>query len=185
MKRSFVWLFIAFLVADLLVFLWWRHERERKFDVQIAAAAKRYQIDPALVKAVIWQESRFDAQARGRAGEVGLMQVREDAAVEWATSEHLRVFSQTELFNPSKNVMAGTFYLAKLLKRYRQTDNPLPYALADYNAGRTHVLRWNKGAASTNSSVFLTQIDYPTTKTYAESVMKRYQRYRGEFARAG
>jgi len=179
-KRWFLWMFIAFLVADLLVFLWWRYEKERKYDAQITAAAARYHVDPALIKAVIWQESRFDAQARGGAGEIGLMQVREDAALEWASSERLRAFTKTELFNPTKNVMAGTFYLTKLLKRYRKTDNPLPYALADYNAGRGNVLRWNKGQASTNSGVFLTQIDYPTTKLYAESVIRRFRHYQGQ-----
>ena len=46
--------------------------------------------------------------------------------------------------------MAGTWYLRKLLRRYPRADDPVVYALADYNAGRTHVLRWNKGPAATN-----------------------------------
>ncbi len=181
MKRAFGWLFLVFLVADLVVFLWWRQARERKFDLQIVAAARRYRIEPALIKAVIWQESGFDPQARGSVGEIGLMQVREATAAEWSNSEHMRALSSAELFNPSKNIMAGSFYLAKLVKRYPQTDNPLPYALADYNAGRTHVLEWNKGAAATNSQEFLAQIQFPGTKRYAEAVLKRYEQYRRQF----
>ena len=79
--------------------------------------------------------------------------------------------------------MAGTFYLAKVMKRYRTTDNPIPYALADYNAGRSHVLRWKKGAAETNSAVFLEKMDFPTTRAYALKVMERYQFYRKKFNR--
>ena len=66
----------------------------------------------------------------------------------------------------------GARYLGKLLKRYAHTDNPTVYALADYNAGRTHVLRWNKGAA-TNSAAFLAQIDYPGTQHYVRSILER------------
>jgi soluble lytic murein transglycosylase-like protein len=50
--------------------------------------------------------------------------------------------------------------------------------LADYNAGRTHVLRWNKGAAKTNSEAFLAQMDYPGTRKYAQNVMKQYESYK-------
>jgi soluble lytic murein transglycosylase len=159
-------------------FLFLRYQRMRQFEPQIAAAAARYHIDPLLVKAVIWRESKFDPGAKGRAGEIGLMQVREDAGFEWADAEHLPNFSHAQLWDSSRNIHAGAWYLAKLLKRYKNTDNPLPYALADYNAGRSHVLRWNKGAAATNSAAFLAQMDYPGTRQYAVSIMERYEYYR-------
>jgi soluble lytic murein transglycosylase len=159
-------------------FAWVQAQRARKYDSQIVAAATRYRIDPLLVKAVIWQESRFDQFARGKAGEIGLMQIMEESALEWAEAEKMKDFSQARLWDASSNIYAGTFYLSKLLKRYTNTDNPLPYALADYNAGRTHVLRWNKGAARTNSQVFLAQMDYPGTRKYALSIMKQYEHYR-------
>ena len=53
------------------------------------------------------------------------------------------------------------------MKRYQRTDDPIPYALADYNAGRANVLRWNGGTASTNSAAFtLRQIGFPGTGQY-------------------
>jgi hypothetical protein len=55
-------------------------------------------------------------------------------------------------------------------------------ALADYNAGRSNVLRWNKGAASTNSALFLQQMDFPGTREYIRSILKRKPRYEGQFA---
>jgi soluble lytic murein transglycosylase len=149
-----------------------------RFDHHIKAAAKRYDLDPALIKAVIWQESKFKPWVRGRAGEIGLMQIREDAAFEWAEHEKLRNFAHEQIIDPQTNILCGSFYLSKVMKRYKTTDNPIPYALADYNAGRTHVLRWNKGPAKTNSQAFLAQMDFPGTRKYAENVMRQYESYK-------
>lgn len=173
---------LAILIA-LFTYQWQERRREERFEKEINAAAARYKLDPALIKAVIWQESKFDHRATGAAGEIGLMQIREIAALEWADAEKIWPFDHKHLFDPSKNIHAGSWYLAKLLKRYPHTDNPLPYALADYNAGRTHVLRWNKGAASTNSAAFLEAMDYPMTRQYALNVMARREKYRAHTTR--
>jgi soluble lytic murein transglycosylase len=172
---------VALLLAALLIGTgyWWRQlRREREYENEIARASARYRIDPLLVKAVIWRESRFDRNAKGRAGEIGLMQVMELTGQEWAEAERIRDFSKSHLWDPSQNIQAGAWYLSKCLRRYTNTDNPVPYALADYNAGRTHVLRWNKGEAATNSTAFLAQMDYPGTRRYAQSIMERYDYYR-------
>ena len=109
------------------------------------------------------------------------MQVGELAAKEWAHAEGNHIFKHRQLFDPAQNTLAGTWYLRKCLLRYARTDNPIVYALADYNAGRTHVLRWNKGAGSTNSVLFLKQMDYPGTRLYVRAVLKRYAYYRKTF----
>jgi soluble lytic murein transglycosylase len=158
--------------------LWWITRLERSQDVPIRAAAGRYGVDPALVKAIVWRESRFNPKARGSAGEIGLMQIREDAAREWADSEHLTAFDHEQCLDPGTNTLAGTWYLKKLLQRYTRTDDPIPFALADYNAGRGNVLRWNTNAGATNSAAFIDQIGFPGTKAYVASVRERYQRYR-------
>src|SRR5688572_4267012 len=127
-------LFLAALVAVCVFLGWfWKVRPQHRYDEFINAAAQRYNLDPALIKAVIWQESRFDRYARGKAGEIGLMQVCEPAALEWADHEKFSSFDHEEITDPQKNILCGSFYLSKLLKRYTQTDNPLPYALADYN----------------------------------------------------
>jgi len=77
--------------------------------------------------------------------------------------------------------MAGAFYLKKLLRRYVRTDDPVPYALADYNAGRGNVLKWITGAAATNSAAFIGQIAFPGTKDYVKSIMKRFRYYQPIF----
>jgi soluble lytic murein transglycosylase len=174
----------AAVIALVLIFLVlgaiqvFRTYRENSHDQLILAAAQKYGVDPALIKAVVWRESRFDPNARGGAGEIGLMQIREAAADEWAKAEKIRFFSHQHLYDPAKNLLAGTWYLGKLLRRYPRTDNPIVYALADYNAGRTHVLRWNKGPASKDSAQFLKQMDYPGTRAYITAVQQRQQHYR-------
>ncbi|HEY5913680.1 MAG TPA: lytic transglycosylase domain-containing protein [Verrucomicrobiae bacterium] len=157
---------------------WWvEHSQDRV----IRAAARRYDLHPALVKAIVWRESRFNPAAKGRAEEFGLMQLQEEAAREWADAERVSGFDHQHCFNPATNTLAGTWYLRKLLKRYTNTDNPLPYALADYNAGRGNVLKWAKAEAATNSAAFLEQIGFPGTKAYVQAVMTRFEHYRPIF----
>lgn len=163
-----------------MVFWWWQNEVERSQDRPIRAAAERYGLEPALVKAIVWRESRFRPDIHGRAGEIGLMQLQEEAAREWAEAERLEKFEHEHCLDPWTNTLAGTWYLKKLLGRYRQTDNALPYALADYNAGRGNVLKWIRGEASTNSAAFISQIGFPGTRHYVHSVMERYEHYRSD-----
>lgn len=182
--RRWRWRFLltALAVGGALAWLGlWRGWREHSQDRVIRAAAQRYGVDPALVKAVVWRESWFDPRAVGRAGEIGLMQITEPAAREWAAAERLPVFAHSRLFDPAQNTLCGTWYLRKLLRRYTATDNPLPYALADYNAGRGNVLKWAKGTAATNSAAFLQRLGFPMTREYVTAVMARRECYRTEF----
>lgn len=182
MHRRWYFLIAAILVVDLIgVAIWLRWRRDHRFDRQIRFAAERYQVDPALVKAVVWRESRFQPEVRGKAGEIGLMQIRELAANEWAQAEKISGFAHGHIVDPGSNTLAGTWYLAKMLKRYRQTDDPVPYALADYNAGRTKVLEWLQDAAKTNSVAFLERMDYPGTKDYIRRIMTARERFRRDF----
>lgn len=171
------------LIADAIAgWLYYRYRREHSQDAVIRIAAARYGVDGALVKAVVWRESRFDPEVRGKAGEIGLMQIREPAAREWAEAERITGFHHEHIRDPGSNTLAGTWYLAKLLRRYPIADQPEPFALADYNAGRGNVLRWNQGAAATNSQQFLAQMTFPGTRRYIETVAERRERYRDEFS---
>lgn len=181
MKRWAIWLFVVWVGLDAwLARWWWLARRERRAEVHIHAAARQYRVEPALVKAVTWRESRFCEDARGGAGEIGLMQVGRLAAQEWATAEKIRSFQHLDLFDPALNTRAGTWYLAKLLRRYAGTDRPEAYALADYNAGRANVLRWLRGPASTNSEAFLATMDFSGTRDYIGSILEQRARYRLE-----
>ena len=181
LRRWWLPVLLAFMMIDSLVgWKWYDYWREHRYDQQIIDAARRYQVEPALVKAVVWKESRFNAQAIGTAKEVGLMQIRLPAAQEWAKAEKCGV-DPSLMADPAGNTRIGTWYLAKMLKRYARTDNPTVYALADYNAGRSNVLRWNRGAAATNSAEFLAQMDFPGTRKYIADISDRHAWYKTRF----
>lgn len=177
------WLFAAALLAIVAITI----ERcqvynEHSQDKHILAAAQKYGMEPSLIKAVVWRESRFNPRVRGKVGEIGLMQVGKLAAEEWARAEGISSFEHRDLFDAAQNTQAGTWYLRKVLKRYSATDNPAAYALADYNAGRSNVLRWNKGMATTNSAAFFKQMDFPGTREYVRAILNRQPKYQKQFA---
>ncbi len=185
MRRTGLLWTLLLLLAGAGGYWWWYQWRDHSQDAPILAAARRYEVEPALVKAVVWRESRFNPRRRGHAGEIGLMQIRTTAAGEWAAAEHVAGFSKGSLLDPATNTLAGAWYLQRLLKRYTRADDPLPYALADYNAGRSNVLKWNHGAAATNSAAFIAQINFPGTKNYVRSVMRRREHYHRIFPGKG
>lgn len=182
LKRYWPWLLLIIALGVFItLFSRWRTYGEHSQDKHILAAARHYGVDPALIKAVVWRESSFNPKVRGGAGEIGLMQIGKLAAQEWAEAERKVFFRHNELFDPAKNTRAGTWYLRKMLRRYAHTDQPIVFALADYNAGRSNVLRWNQASASTNSAVFLHQMDFPGTREYIRTILKRYEKYKGRF----
>ncbi len=175
-------LLLLLFLGGVGLWMWRVHQLDHSQDIPILRAARHYGVNPALVKAVVWRESRFNPVARGGRGEIGLMQVIPSAAAaDWAAAEHITNLAPLQLENPLTNTLAGAWYLQKLLHRYSQTDNPLPYALADYNAGRGNVLKWMQGSASTNSTIFANQISFPSTRHYVKSVTIRFEHYQTVF----
>jgi soluble lytic murein transglycosylase len=134
-----------------------------------------------LVKAIIWRESRFHPEKVGTSGERGLMQVMEPAAADWVKAEKIETFQPTDLFDPKTNMEVGVWYFARAMERWKDRDNPIPFALAEYNAGRSRADRW---VAATNlgdkaeAADFIQAIDFPTTRSYVEEITRRYQFYR-------
>ena len=149
-------------------------------DALIRAVAAEQSVDPMLVKALIWRESRFDARKVGAAGERGLMQITEGAASEWVQENRVQNFQVEELFNPKVNVQAGTWYLARAIRRWNNQSDPVPFALAEYNAGASRAQRWAGGDNSTviPPETFRDNIDFPGTKRYVEKILSRYDFYK-------
>ena len=177
-RHGLRWLLLLAVVDAAVFYWWWGSKAERRHNGIIRDAAAQFDVEHALIKAVIWQESRFDESAVGEAGEIGLMQLMELAAYEWADEHGVHDFEHSHVFDPRTNILAGTYYLKTRLARYPDTDDSLPYALADYNAGRAHVLRWGKEAARSNSAAFLNNIDYPGNLRYIDQVTQRRDHYR-------
>ncbi len=179
MKLKTILIILMVIGIDLAALWWWRaYQLDHSQDATIIAAASIYEMDPALIKAVIWRESRFNPKAQGAAGELGLMQIRDVAAGEWAKAESITNFHHGQLINAKSNVLAGTWYLKKAISHHQHTDDPIIYGLAEYNAGRSNVLKWNSGDAATNSVAFIEAIEFPATRDYILSIQKRREKYR-------
>jgi soluble lytic murein transglycosylase len=100
--------------------------------------AENYRLEPQLLAAVIYQESKFDTDARSSSGAVGLMQLLPDTAKGIALRTGGSKFVVDDLLDPEINVRYGAWYLRHLLDKY--DDERL--ALAAYNAGQTNVDQW-------------------------------------------
>lgn len=150
------------------------------FDELITDTANKHGLDPMLVKAVVWRESTFQPHMVGTSGERGLMQVGEGAARDWATAEKIETFVPTDLFDAKTNLDVGSWYLKRALGRWKAKADPLPFALAEYNAGRTRVDRWiavtDLGDKATAEDL-LAAIDFPTTRRYVQEIVRRYRYY--------
>lgn len=162
------------------VYEWISPARFQRYDGMIQSVATAHRLDPMLVKAVVWRESRFDPQKYGSVGERGLMQVSEKAANEWARENKIDNFRVEELFDPQKNLDAGAWYLQRAWQHWEQEPDPLPFALAEYNAGASRAQRWAGGeqAPAMTAKAFLSNIDFPNTRKYVDSIIARYEFYK-------
>ncbi|HIE10282.1 MAG TPA: lytic transglycosylase domain-containing protein, partial [Kiritimatiellae bacterium] len=164
-------LLVAAVVVSLAVS--YQIRRLHRFDGLIMKIAREYDVDPRLIATIVWMESRFDPSRIGGAGEVGLMQVTEAAAADWAAAQGVPIPRLQDLADPALNLRIGTWYLARALRRWAERADPLPFALAEYNAGPAHARRW--AAAATDGRDFIARISYPETKAYVIKAMRRYR----------
>ena len=190
MKRNFRRILIAILCAAniaLAVVLWRSGDpayriqemlalgRYTEHDALIASASKKYGLDPLLVKAVVWRESRFTPTKIGKSGERGLMQVGEAAARDWAATHKIEVFVFADLFDAKTNIEAGAWYLSRALDHWKDRGDPVPFALAEYNAGRSRVEKWAVNERTADEMLFAAS--GTSTRQYVDDVIRRYLRY--------
>jgi soluble lytic murein transglycosylase len=109
-----------------------------RYQEIVLAHARNYRLDPALLAAVIYQESKFDAEARSDRGAIGLMQLLPGTAKGIAVRTGGSRFRVDDLYDAEINVRYGSWYLRSLLDKYG--DERL--ALAAYNAGQKNVDDW-------------------------------------------
>lgn len=151
--------------------------RSRPYRALIEKTAGDYKIDSHLLYALIWRESRFDPDRIGQAGELGLMQITPGAAHDFRKTKKIaRELTPNDLLDPGTNLMIGAWYFARALNRWSDRDDPVPFALAEYNAGLSTVRRWMAVPGGNMSTGFVAAITYPTTRAYIETIGK--DRYR-------
>ena len=134
-------------------------------------------LDPALVAAVIYSESRFRDQT-SRAGAKGLMQITPETA---KFIEHLSggsTFQLSDLSTPQVNIAYGTYYLRYLLNRYGGNE---ALALAAYNRGEGNVDRWVDEARQQYKALTIDAIPFGETRAYVRAVESAKRQYRDNY----
>ena len=130
-----------------------------RYSEYVRVHARENGLDPALLAAVIYQESKFDAGAESHSGAIGLMQLTPATAHGIAIRTGGSRFQTEDLLNPEINIRYGAWYLANLFHKYR--DERL--VLAAYNAGQGNVDRWRaegKEIAFSETRAYISRVEH-------------------------
>jgi soluble lytic murein transglycosylase len=142
------------------------------------AAAKK--LDPALIAAVIYAETKFDPRP-SPAGAQGLMQILPTTAYYLAHLSGGTRFTASDLATPSVNLAYGSYYLRYLLDHYSGNEM---LAVAAYNAGLTNVDEWVAQARARGTQLSAAAIPFPETREYVRRVLAAQREYREIYGRA-
>jgi soluble lytic murein transglycosylase len=176
LRKSYVALFFLFLLFMLgvifhkplgrLVFPYdFRHLIEEKVEAS--------RIDPNLIAALIFVESKFNSRAESRKGARGLMQIMPETAL-WVSAQQGRTLDIEELYKPEVNLEIGIWYFAYLLEEF---DGDVVLVLASYNAGRAKVKEWLDSGVWQGKLNDLHSIPYLETRRYIAKVFRGYHIY--------
>ena len=163
---------VAWFVANELAL----HPDRAEIESCIIAASKKHNLQPSLVRAIIWRESKFKVQTVGKAKEIGLMQITNGAVQDWCKANKKPVPFKRSLFKPSLNIEIGTWYLANAGRHWEGYKSKEILQISEYNAGYGNVSkRWKPKSPATE--VRLSDITIASTRNYVETVLKKKAEY--------
>lgn len=176
------WAAVALLLAAGLTLLLWGafHKAVKEISLPlrhediIRQQARDKGIDPALIAAVIYAESRFVEGRTSSAGAEGLMQITPATAQGIAKRSGGTAFVLEDLATPQVNIAYGSYLLREHLDRF---DGDVAAALAAYNAGPRKAQEWG------GATLRVEEIPYAETRHYVEKVLDARERYRERYAR--
>ena len=137
-----------------------------------------YKVEPALLQAIMRQESRFDPLAESPSGAAGLMQLMPATASYISGKKHYRTHAgKHRLLEPENNLSIGQKYLARLLKQSNVGGDMIALLVA-YNAGPGNLSKWKRDLGDQDPLLFVESIPASETRAYVERVMANYWIYR-------
>jgi soluble lytic murein transglycosylase len=175
----------AIALAFVVVFASILHQATRELALPLSDAgiireqAAEKQLDPALIAAVIYAETKFDPRP-SPAGAQGLMQILPSTAYYLAHLSGGVDFTASDLADPSVNVAYGSYYLRYLLDHY--SGNQM-LAVAAYNGGLGNVDKWEAQAQAAGRQLSVEEIPFPQTRAYVRRVLEAERAYRATYAR--
>jgi soluble lytic murein transglycosylase len=143
----------------------------------IRQQAKDKGLDPSLIAAIIYEESKFRDQT-SHAGARGLMQITPETARFIARDSGGTAFTERDLATPQINIAYGAYYLRYLMRRY---DGNEILVVAAYNAGETRVNAWVRQAGGPDAFRAESHIPFPETRAYVHGVLKHRKDYRDHY----
>jgi soluble lytic murein transglycosylase len=146
-------------------------------DIIRQQAADKH-LDPALIAAVIYAETKFDPRPSS-AGAQGPMQIMPQTAEFLARRSGATTFTTADLETPQVNIAYGSYYLRYLLNEYAGRIIP---ALAAYNGGESNVSRWAAAAHAHGHPLRISDIPFPETRAYVQKVLGKQREYRHTYA---
>jgi soluble lytic murein transglycosylase len=149
-----------------------------QYSSVIRQEASAKHLDPALVAAVIYAETKFDPRTSS-AGAVGLMQLMPETATFLAKRSGATTFTTADLGTPEVNIAYGSYYLRYLLNEYHGNT---VLALAAYNGGETNVDNWVRSAHEDGQRFRVGDIPFPETRAYVQRVLDARAQYRKTYA---
>lgn len=185
-QAGFLLLLIC-LLAAFVAWLCWRgiqsyqtyRNRFTRYDEIIRQAGLRNGVDPALLKAVIWRESKFDRFTIGSRGEIGLMQLMPNySPADWAAAHKRATPSPGALSDPELNIEIGSWFLGRALRRWSSYKDGVILALCEYNAGFQRADAWKPPQKSGSMK---DRIGIRTTRVYVQSILEKQKEYDREF----
>ena len=144
----------------------------------IRQEAAQKHVDPALIAAVIYAETRYRPRTSPTGAE-GLMQIEPATAEFLAHRSHGYAFRVSDLGTPQVNIAYGTYYLRYLMNLY---DGSKVLALAAYNGGETNVDNWLNAARAAHRRFTISDIPIPQTRAYVGEVLTKQRAYRTHYA---
>jgi soluble lytic murein transglycosylase len=159
----------------------WRILYPLQFGDLLQAKSASAGLDPALVAAVICQESTFDAGAVSRAGARGLMQVMGSTGRTLARALGV-TYRKGALHDPNTSLEFGTYYLKQMVDRF---GGRVERALAAYNAGPHRVVAWTAANPEMSAEEFIESIPFTETRQYVMTILASQVQYRRIYSLPG
>lgn len=171
-------LIAAFIIVVLIIWISSNKEQmikityKKDYSEYVSKYSDEYNVEEALIYAIIKTESNFDANAKSTKEAQGLMQLMYSTAEEIADKININL-TKDSILNPDININLGTNYIATLIDKYQCVE----VALAAYNAGSGNVDKWIENGIIQSDGSDIENIPYKETNTYVRKVMRDYNIY--------
>lgn len=183
-KRLFAAVLVGIVVLGVVLLMPLLQKTVNEFGLPLTNAdvirqqAAEKHLDPALIAAVIYAETKFDPRSSA-VGALGLMQIMPGTAAYLAHRSGATTFTTADLATPQVNIAYGSYYLRYLLDEYHGNVTD---ALAAYNGGESNVDRWIAAARAQGHALTVDEIPFPETRAYVARVLSAEGKYRSKYA---